>query len=69
VFTVFCKSFSNLEGWAQFHVMRAPEPSIGSCELAATHLFGKYKITCAGFDGVGGPVSYAMNIEREFLFQ
>ena len=67
MFTVFCKSFSNFEGWAEFPVIRAPEPSIGFCEISSMHLFGKYKISCAGFDGVGGPVSYAMNIQGLLL--
>ncbi len=67
MFTVFCKSFNNLEGLAQFPVTKAPEPSTGLCGIFATHIFGKYKIFCAGFDSVGGPLSYAMNIGGKFL--
>jgi hypothetical protein len=68
MFTVVCKSFANLEGWAQFPLIRAPEPSSGFCEISSTHLIGNYKISCVGFDGEGGPISYALNIEGKLLF-
>ena len=68
LFTVVCKSFANVEGWAQFPFSRAPEPSSGFCEISPTHLIGNYKISCLGFDGEGGPISYAMNIDGALLF-
>ena len=47
-------------GNASISLMRVIGPSLGHCELSVSQMSGLYQLSCIGFDGQGGPLSYAV---------